>query len=285
MKKICKFFGKNEGRVKISVNRNTEKVDIIKKGGSMIITIEPIVILTIYGSQSEEEDYATEHPDSTAAFMLDWRRKEIERWTFLQPEYAHNFLRAQADWKSQGGEIYVSDGLRTIKTQIDLIKRKPTLAARPGTSLHGLGMALDYHTEKLGYIEGKKMTFKEFDEHLKAYGWRVHPRAFRSSSHAEAWHIQPTQWRGRDLNNRMEVFETLMREMGPKIKDREKQIVNKIAQIKGDTNLSFEEQVKEIQKMGKLIDDGIIGPNTRGYLAILDLEYQRVASTFEFLNI
>jgi hypothetical protein len=247
----------------------------------MEIIVEPIVVLTIYGKQSDEEDYATKHPDSTTSFMLDWRRKEIEKWTFLQPEYAHSFLNAQADWKSQGGDIFVSDGLRTIDTQIKLKARKPTLAARPGTSLHGLGMALDYDTEKLGKIDGKRMTFREFNEHLQKYGWQVHPRAFRSSKHSEAWHIQPLEFRGQRFDSNMEVAKILMNEEGPKVKGDEDRIVNNISVLLGISDKSFKDKVTEIQKMGKLTVDGIIGPQTRGYLALLDIQYQKVKSTFK----
>jgi len=249
----------------------------------MEIIVEPIAVLTIYGKQSDEEDYATKHSESTAAFMLDWRRKEIEKWTFLQPELAHSFLQAQAKWKQYGGELYISDCLRTIDTQIDLKVRKPTLAAKPGTSLHGLGMAIDYDTSRLGTIEGRKMTFREFNEHLNIFGWQVHPRAFRSSSHAEAWHIQPLEFRGTRFNSNMEIADILSKEEGEKIRGKEDEIVNDVFEKMriGVSGVPFTFKVKSIQRMGRLVDDGIIGPITRGYLALLDIQYVKVPSTYK----
>ncbi len=246
----------------------------------MEISVEPIAVLTIYGKQSDEEDYATKHPDSTAAFMLDWRRKELEKFAFLTPEYAHSFLDAQAAWKSQGGEIYISDGLRTLNTQISLKVRKPTLAARPGTSLHGLGMAIDYDTAKLGKIGGKKMTFREFHEHLKPFGWRVHSRAFKSRKHSEAWHIQPTHFRGVAFDSNMEVIRMVQETEGPKIKGREGELIEMVAGIMGISRQSYDQKVKAIQRMGRLSADGVVGPNTRKYLSVLDIQYKRVPSTY-----
>lgn len=247
----------------------------------MDILVEPVACLTIYGKQSDEEDYATEHPDSTVNFMRDWRRKEIEDWTWLQPAYAHSFMEAQAEWKRQGGDFFASDFLRTLQVQIPLKVRKPTLAAKPGTSLHGLGMAVDYDTMKLGIIGGKKMTFRELDEHMRKYGWRVHPRAFTSSSHAEAWHIQPVVFRGKNFESNMEVVRILMEEEGPKIMGMEDKIVQKISFMAGWTQLDFKEQVRRIQGMGGLGVDGVIGRQTRGFLSLLNINYVRQASTFQ----
>jgi len=246
----------------------------------MEIRVEPIPLLTIYGEQSDEEAYVIAHPESTAAFMTDWRRSEIEGWTYLQPEYAHSFMDAQTAWVQQGGELFASDCLRTINTQIKLKARKPTLAAKPGTSLHGLGMAIDYDTERLGKIGGKRMTFREFDEHLRKYGWRVHGRAFRSSSHAEAWHIQPTEFRGQPFESNMEVCRILMEEEGPKIKGMEDFIILELCSVAGWSGLSPLARIKRIQGMGGLTTDGIVGPKTRGYLALLAIKYNRVPSTY-----
>lgn len=247
----------------------------------MIIKVEPIAVLTIYGKQSDEEDYVTRHLDSTAAFMTDWKRKEIESWTFLQPELANSFMRAQAAWKAMGGTLFISDCLRLIKTQIDLKVRKPTLAAKPGMSLHGLGMAIDYDTAKLGIIGGKRMTFDEFNEHLLSFGWNVHYRAFNSSNHAEAWHIQPSEFRGEKYSSNTFVVDQLMNEEGPKIKGIEYDIINLIAELRGEASYLWDEKIRRIQRMGGLADDGVIGRKTRGYLALLNIKYEKVASTFK----
>lgn len=247
----------------------------------MLIKVEPIAALTIYGSQSEEEDYATRHPDSTAAFMLDWRRKEIEHFTFLQPELAHSFLAMQAAWKEKGGELFLSDVWRKLETQIGLKVRKPTLAAKPGTSLHWLGMAFDYDTGRLGKnSDHRKYSFRDFNDHCLDHGWRIHPRAFRSRRHMEAWHVQPTHFRGQPFSSNMEVIRILMAEEGPKIKDRVEHIVLATAKIMGIPHYSFVAKIRAIQKMGGLAADGIIGPITRGYLAMLDISIEKVASTY-----
>ena len=86
---------------------------------------------------------------------------------------------------SRGVPLCVTDSYRSYPEQVDVFKRKPTLAATPGRSQHGWGLALD--------LCGGIQTFGS-DEHewmrLNAaqFGW-VHPSwARQGGSKPEAWH-------------------------------------------------------------------------------------------------
>lgn len=247
----------------------------------MKIILEPIPLLTIYGHQSDIEAYAIAHPDSTVQFMSDWKRKEIESWTFLQPEYAHSYIAAQTDWIRQGGTIFASDCLRILMQQIEVRVRKPTLAAKPGTSLHGLGMAIDYDTKRLGIVAGRQATFREFDKHLRKFGWRVHGRAFTSANHAESWHIQPMTFRGKPFDSNMEVAQILMNEGVASVRGREDEIISNVIKVAGWHEVAPVDMIKRIQMMGGLVADGVVGDKTRGFLALLDVQYEKVSSTYK----
>ena len=87
--------------------------------------------------------------------------------------------------KAFGSKPCVTDAYRSLAEQIDVRRRKPHLAAIPGTSNHGLGQALD-----LGC--GAQNFGTEVDKWLRAnapkYGW-VHPSwADPGGSKPEPWH-------------------------------------------------------------------------------------------------
>lgn len=62
----------------------------------------------------------------------------------LRPSAARAFdAMAAAYLKANGTNLCVTDSYRSLAAQIDVKRRKPTLAAKPGTSNHGLGLAVD----------------------------------------------------------------------------------------------------------------------------------------------
>jgi len=246
----------------------------------MRLKLEPIVAETIYkGGRTAEEDYARRHPEATVTFMMDWKRREIEAFTYMTPDAAHSFMTLQDDWLEKPGnpELLLSDVLRVVPQQVELRRRKPTLAAKPGTSLHGLGVATDYDTGHLGTKpDGRSYTWREFHEHARAYGWAVHPRAFTDPRAAECWHLAhlgpyPTA---------QAMIAALMEEHAPDVVGREEAVVNAAAAMLGIRSLNMAAKVAAIQRMGGLHDDGVIGNHTRGYLALLDVQYDRGPSTY-----
>ena len=167
--------------------------------------------------------------------------------------------------------------LRPVIQQIDVKRRKPRLAARPGTSLHGLGGSVDYDTGKLGVdSKGKQLTFVDFNKHCQEYGWLVHPRAFRSSRHAEAWHIQPTTLLGIKFTHKNELFAKLREQYQEDVKGHEEELVAQVAGLMGTAGLSYDLRVRAIQRMVDIKDDGVVGPVTRGYLPLLTIGYKRL---------
>ena len=55
-------------------------------------------------------------------------------WVALSNAYAREF----------GHVPRMTDSYRSLEVQVELKKRKPVLAAKPGTSNHGLGVAIDF---------------------------------------------------------------------------------------------------------------------------------------------
>lgn len=62
----------------------------------------------------------------------------------FQPEMWSALSRANAAMKAAGlGTFSVTDGFRSYDQQVDVKRRKKNLAATPGRSIHGLGLAAD----------------------------------------------------------------------------------------------------------------------------------------------
>jgi len=92
-----------------------------------------------------------------------------------------------------GKKMTVTDGWRSYAVQVDLARRKGIygqggLAARPGTSNHGFGFAVDISTADVNTAKGLGLFSK----------WGVHtpmvspPQGPAGSNKAESWHVEPT---------------------------------------------------------------------------------------------
>jgi len=84
-----------------------------------------------------------------------------------------------------GAPLCVTDSYRDYASQVDVFARKPSLAATPGRSQHGWGLAVDL-------CGGAERFGTETDQWLRAnaleFGW-VHPAwAGPDGSRPEAWH-------------------------------------------------------------------------------------------------
>lgn len=84
-----------------------------------------------------------------------------------------------------GKNLCMTDSYRSYSAQVDLYGRKPSLAALPGTSNHGWGVAIDLcgGVDKFGTAQYEWMV-----SHAGAYGW-VHPNwANQGGNREEPWH-------------------------------------------------------------------------------------------------
>ncbi len=102
----------------------------------------------------------------------------------LRPDAAVAFNKmSQAYAKAFGHAICVTDSYRSYSGQVSVYRRKPSLAAVPGTSNHGWGLAVDLGCgiQNYGSAQYRWMT-----QHAGAYGW-VHP-AWAVRNPFEPWH-------------------------------------------------------------------------------------------------
>jgi LAS superfamily LD-carboxypeptidase LdcB len=86
---------------------------------------------------------------------------------------------------SFGRPLCVTDSYRTFPEQINLYSRKPALAAVPGTSNHGWGLALDLcgGVESFGTAQWTWMA-----ANASSFGWVHPPWAAPGRGREEPWH-------------------------------------------------------------------------------------------------
>lgn len=104
----------------------------------------------------------------------------------LRADAAVAFARLAAAYQADlGRPLCVTDGYRTLGEQRALRRTKPGLAARPGTSEHGWGLALDlscgvqsFRTSAHAWMAGNATRF----------GWVLPQWARRGGSKPEPWH-------------------------------------------------------------------------------------------------
>jgi hypothetical protein len=104
----------------------------------------------------------------------------------LRADAAAAFNRMTAAALAQrGARLCVNDSYRSYARQVSMFRRKPGLAAVPGTSRHGLGIAVDLGcgAERFG-----SSTYRWLKANAGRYGW-VHPAwAEPGGSMPEPWH-------------------------------------------------------------------------------------------------
>jgi len=104
----------------------------------------------------------------------------------LRCDAAAAYLQLAAAYRAQFGKtLCITDSYRSYASQVDLYARKPSLAALPGTSNHGWGVAVDL----CGGIDRFGTTqYQWMKKHAPAFGW-VHPNwAEQGGSREEPWH-------------------------------------------------------------------------------------------------
>lgn len=92
---------------------------------------------------------------------------------------------SQAYAATFGRPLCLTDSYRTFDAQVDLYRRKPALAAVPGTSNHGWGLAVDLcgGAESFGTPQHRWLT-----EHAAAFGWVNPGWARQGGGREEPWH-------------------------------------------------------------------------------------------------
>lgn len=104
----------------------------------------------------------------------------------LRPDAARAFnAMSLAFERDMGAPLCVTDSYRSYAAQVDVRARKPSLSAVPGTSDHGLGLALDLcgGIESFGTPAHRWMA-----QHAPLFGW-FHPAwAGPGGSLPEPWH-------------------------------------------------------------------------------------------------
>lgn len=102
-----------------------------------------------------------------------------EAFNRLSQAYAQEFSRPMC----------VTDSYRTLTEQIDVKRRKPDLAATPGTSRHGLGIAVDLGCGVQNFGSPQFIWLKR---NAALFGW-LHPAwAERANGPFEPWHWEYT---------------------------------------------------------------------------------------------
>lgn len=104
----------------------------------------------------------------------------------LTPEAVKALVEMNTAYKSAfGRNIYITDAYRTYAQQVMLKAAKGNLAATPGTSNHGLGLALDLGD---GVNSFGTATHKWMMENAAKYGWVNPSWAQQGGSKPEPWH-------------------------------------------------------------------------------------------------
>ena len=104
----------------------------------------------------------------------------------LRADAAIAFVRLAAAYEEGLGEpICVTDGYRTLAEQQQLRRIKPRLAARPGSSEHGWGLAVDL---SCGVQSFRSEEHAWLVANASEYGWFLPDWARRGGSRPEPWH-------------------------------------------------------------------------------------------------
>jgi hypothetical protein len=108
----------------------------------------------------------------------------------LRPDAAAAFDHLNAAYRARFGHpLGVTDSYRSYAAQVDVKARKPGLAAAPGTSDHGWGLALDVVVGGYGSTD-----YLWLRANAPRFGWDNPPWARPGGSKREPWHWewQPT---------------------------------------------------------------------------------------------
>ncbi len=104
----------------------------------------------------------------------------------LRGDAAVQLIRLNAAFKAKFGEdLCLTDSYRSLSSQYSLAARKPGLAAKPGTSEHGLGLAIDM-CDGPDQVGSARRTW--FLDSAPDFGWENPAWAQPGGSRPEPWH-------------------------------------------------------------------------------------------------
>ncbi len=104
----------------------------------------------------------------------------------LRGDAAVQLIRLNAAYKAKFGEdLCLTDSYRSLSSQYSLAARKPGLAAKPGTSEHGLGLAIDM-CDGPDQVGSTRRSW--FLDNAPDYGWENPAWAQPGGSRPEPWH-------------------------------------------------------------------------------------------------
>jgi len=104
----------------------------------------------------------------------------------LRPDAAAAFLALDAAYQAAFGEpMMVTDSYRSLSAQRSLASEKPSLAAEPGTSEHGWGLAVDLGGGVESYSSPR---YKWLRANAPAFGWDNPTWARNGNGREEPWH-------------------------------------------------------------------------------------------------
>ena len=120
---------------------------------------------------TEAENKNTQGNFNADRWMKKYQNGQIPISALTPIEKGSHFMRKDAAnaWKAMnraakrdGVQLVLTDSYRTYDSQVDLKKRKPTLAATPGTSNHGWGIANDVNVNDPKVHEWLKQNGAKF---------------------------------------------------------------------------------------------------------------------------
>ena len=104
----------------------------------------------------------------------------------LRADAAVDFMHlANAYEQHFGREICLTDGYRSLAEQVAVRRSKPRLAARPGTSEHGNGLAVDLACGVQSFRSAQHAWMRA---NAPRFGWDLPSWARRGGSKPEPWH-------------------------------------------------------------------------------------------------
>ncbi len=141
---------------------------------------------TPYGFPSVPGCDATLDEDPANGQLSDDHLCPIGGGEMLRPDAAAAFLALNAAYQERFGvPLEISDSYRSLRDQRILRSQKPGLAARPGTSEHGLGLAVDLAGGIESYYSKKHKWMRA---NAPDFGWQLPKWARDGNGREEPWH-------------------------------------------------------------------------------------------------